>query len=71
MSGFYKAKRAYRLDEDNEDIIDRAYFRIAGEMADGTKVWHWCDESGLFDLSDGWYSMHRVAGHMIAFYEGK
>lgn len=71
MSEFYKPRKAYQLDENNENIIGRASFRIAGEMSDGTKIWHLCSDDGLFDLSNGFYTMHRYAGHMIAFYEGK
>ena len=71
MSNFYKPSRAFRLDQDNENIIGREYFRISGEMSDGTKVWTRCDENGLFDLSNDFYTMHKIAGHMIAFYEGK
>ena len=71
MSSFYRPRQAFRLDEDNENIISRDYFRVSGEMSDGTKIWHLCDKNGLFDLSNADYTMHRYAGHMIAFYEGK
>lgn len=68
MSDFYKPRRAYEFDIDNKVIVGRFFFIIGGEMADGTKCWYKCDEEGNY-ISEGWYTMSRVAGKMVAILE--
>lgn len=68
MSDTYKPRQAYLYDEDKQEIVGRFKFQIGGEMSDGTKCWYMVDDNG--DMIDkAWYSMHRIAGHMVAILE--
>lgn len=69
MADEYKARRLYRYDEDAKAIVERRYFKIAGEMADGTKCWYESDKDGNIENYDRWYSVGRINGKMIAFLE--
>ena len=68
MSDFYRPRQAYEYDTDTQQIIGRFFFIIGGEMSDGTKCWYKCDIVGRH-ISEAWYSMHRIAGKMIAVLE--
>lgn len=71
-SDFYRPRRAYEFDCDTKQIVGRFFFIIAGEMSDGTKCWFKCDENGdiIEETANEWYSVHRIAGRMIAILEG-
>ena len=68
MNKYYKPRQAYLYDEDKQDIVGRFRFQIGGKMSDGTKCWYMIDDNGDM-LHDKWYSMHRIAGHMVAILE--
>lgn len=68
MSEFYKPRQAYEYDEIKQEITGRFLYIIGGEMSDGTKCWYKCNKDGEH-ISEGWYSIHRIAGHMIAILE--
>lgn len=72
MSDTYKPMRALEYDPDDGEVKGKFYFIIGGEMADGTKCWYRCDKDGYREMYDTrWYTMHRMAGHMVAIFEGE